>query len=540
MQKISGKSVQNGTAIGKIKVYTKIGTPVKRIHVNNAVAEILRVEKAVNQAIMDLQNLYKIAVNGAGEDSAAIFEVHQMMLEDEDYNDSIRNIIEHENVNAEFAVARTNEIFSDIFASMEDEYMKARAIDIKDISNRLIHILTGEEENILSDLKEKVILIADDLTPSETVQLEKSMILAFVTVHGSLTSHTAILARTMNIPALISVPIENINELDGKIGIIDGKEAVLYIEPDDNTIEFYEKAVLEEEVQKKLLLELRGKPTVTSDGKEIHLCANVGNIGDIAFAQSNDADGIGLFRSEFIYLGSKDYPTEEEQFQMYKQALQLMEKKKVIIRTCDIGADKQVDYFCMDKEENPALGYRAIRICLDRVDFFKTQLRALFRAAVFGSLSIMYPMIISLDEVKRIKEIVSEVQTELETSGIPYAKHVEQGIMIETPAAALISDELAREVDFFSVGTNDLTQYTLAIDRQNGKLDSLYDKHHRAILSLIKMAADNAHANGKWIGICGELGSDLELTKTFLDMGIDELSVSPGMILKVRKRIMEL
>lgn len=540
MHNISGKSVHNGTAIGKIKVFTKGGAPVKRIHVDNYEVEVLRVEKAVAQAITSLQNLYEIAVNGAGKDSAAIFEVHQMMLEDEDYNDSIRNIIEHEKVNAEYAVARTSDIFSDMFDSMEDEYMKARAIDIKDVSNRLINILSGEEENILPELKEKVILLADDLTPSETVQLDKSMIQAFVTVHGSMTSHTAILARTMNIPALISVPLENINELDGKMAIVDGKEAVLYIEPDDKIIKYYEKVLLEEESQRNLLLELKGKRNITSDGKEIRLYANVGNIGDIAFAQSNDADGIGLFRSEFIYLGSKDYPTEEEQFQVYRQALQLMGKKKVIIRTCDIGADKQVDYFCMDKEENPALGYRAIRICLDRVGFFKTQLRALFRAAVFGNLSIMYPMIISIDEVKRIKEIVSEVQNELEVSGIPHVKYVEQGIMIETPAAALISDELAKEVDFFSVGTNDLTQYTLAIDRQNEKLDGLYDKHHRAILSLIKLAADNAHANGKWIGICGELASDLELTKTFLDMGIDELSVSPGMVLKVRKRIIEL
>lgn len=540
MNTVNGKSVQQGVAIARIKVYKRAGEVVSRVKINDTAKETVRLLKALDETKNQLQELYESALKSAGEDAAAIFEVHQMMLEDEDFLESIKNIIENESVNAEYAVAVTGDNFSKMFASMDDEYMRARSADIKDISLRILKVLSGQKDTDMTGLSDKVILLADDLSPSETVQMDKSKIGAFVTVHGSVTSHTAILARTMNIPALVNAGIDNIDELDGKEAIVDGSLGILIVEPSDEIRLDYEKKLVELENQKKLLASLKGKPTVTKDGRKINLYANVGSIGDIAFAQSSDAEGIGLFRSEFIYLGKDDYPTEEEQFQIYKQALQLMGKKKVVIRTCDIGADKQIGYFNLDKEDNPALGFRAIRICLTRQDFFKTQLRALFRASVYGNLAIMYPMIVSMDEIIKIKEIVSQVKSELDELGVPYSKTLEQGIMIETPAAALISDELAKEVDFFSVGTNDLTQYTLAMDRQNSKLDSLYDKRHPAILKLIKMAADNAHANGKWIGICGELGADLELTKTFIDMGIDELSVSPGMILKLREKIINL
>jgi len=539
VNKVTGKSVQNGIAIGKIKVYRKADDLVERFTVSDPQKEKDRLNEAISFAMNQLQDLYDTVEKSAGEDNAAIFEFHQMMLQDDDYLESMENIIESENVNAEYAVARTSDIFSEMFSSLEDEYMRARSVDVKDVSARLIRILSGKDGNNFSKLNERVIILAEDLSPSETIQMDKSMIQAFVTVHGSLTSHTAILARTMNIPALISVDLDNLEQYDGMAAIVDGGESVFIIEPEDSQIdEYFEKQNAELEKQ-KLLLDLKGKRTVTSSGKEIHLYANVGNVGDIAFAQENDAEGIGLFRSEFIYLGANDYPSEEEQFQIYKQALQLMGKKKLIIRTCDIGADKQIDYFNLEKEENPALGYRAIRICLDRIDFFKTQLRALFRAGVYGNLSIMFPMIISVDEVLEIKKIVLSVQNELETQGIPYAKNIEQGVMIETPAAALISDQLAKEVDFFSIGTNDLTQYTLAMDRQNSKLENRYDKHHPAIMSLIKMTIDNAHANNIWVGICGELGSDLDLTDKFIEMGVDELSVSPSMVLKLRKKILD-
>lgn len=540
MEKIVGKSVQNGIAIGKIKIYEKTGSIVKRTHIDSVLSEKKRLEEALKKTQEQLHELYEKAEESAGSDSAAIFEIHQMMLEDEDYLESIMNIIENESVNAEYAVSRTKDIFSEMFASMEDEYMRARAADVRDVSDRLIDTLDGKTKNSIGKLEEKVILLADDLTPSETIQLDKSKIQAFVTVHGSMTSHTAILARTMNIPALVGVSIEDISKYDQEEAIVDGKNGVLYIAPDEEIQKQMQTRMEEEEMQKKLLSELKGKETVSKTGKKIHLYANVGSIGDIAFAQASDAEGIGLFRSEFLYLDKTDYPTEEEQFQVYKQAVQLMGKKKVIIRTCDIGADKQIDYFQMEKEENPALGYRAIRICLDRIDFFKTQLRALFRASAYGNLAIMYPMIISMDEVRKIKSIVEEVKEELREAGIAFQENIEQGIMIETPAAALISDQLAKEVDFFSVGTNDLTQYTLAIDRQNEKLEGCCDTHHPALLKLIKYATDNAHANGKWIGICGELAADLSLTETFLEMGIDELSVSPGMVLKVRKKVLEL
>lgn len=539
MNKVAGKSVQNGIAIGKIKVYRKADDLVERFTVSDPQKEKDRLNEAISFAMNQLQDLYDTVEKSAGEDNAAIFEFHQMMLQDDDYLESMENIIESENVNAEYAVARTSDIFSEMFASLDDEYMRARSVDVKDVSARLISILSGKDSNNFSKLNEKVIILAEDLSPSETIQMDKSMIQAFVTVHGSLTSHTAILARTMNIPALISVDLDNLEQYDGMAAIVDGGESVFIIEPEDSQIDEYCKKQNAELEKQKLLLDLKGKRTVTSSGKEIHLYANVGNIGDIAFAQENDAEGIGLFRSEFIYLGANDYPSEEEQFQIYKQALQLMGKKKLIIRTCDIGADKQIDYFNLEKEENPALGYRAIRICLDRIDFFKTQLRALFRAGVYGNLSIMFPMIISVDEVLEIKKLVLSVQNELETQGIPYAKNIEQGVMIETPAAALISDQLAKEVDFFSIGTNDLTQYTLAMDRQNSKLENRYDKHHPAIMSLIKMTIDNAHANNIWVGICGELGSDLDLTDRFIEMGIDELSVSPSMVLKLRKKILD-
>ena len=539
MIQYKGKAVQEGIAIGKIKVLSSGELEVKRYKIDNPAGEIYRINAAIEEAKKQLQAMYENALAKAGEETAAIFEVHQMMLEDEDYLDSINSIVDNELVNGEYAVARSGEIFSDMFAQMDDEYMRARAADVKDISNRVVAILSGRNPDNDLNFSEKVILVAKDLTPSETVQLDKEKILAFVTIEGSSTSHTAILARTMNIPALIQVKFENIEALEGEYGIVDAKQGEFIVAPDDDVLAQKSKILKEEMEQSELLQRYKGIETITKSGKKIKLYANVGNIGDIAFAQKNDAEGVGLFRSEFIYLGRDDYPSEEEQFQIYKQAVQLMGKKRVIIRTCDIGADKQVDYFNLEREENPALGYRAIRICLDRVDFFKTQLKALYRASVYGNMAIMYPMITSLDEVRRIKKIVAEVKEDLDKLDIPYNSNIEQGIMIETPAAALISDELAKEVDFFSVGTNDLTQYTLAADRQNAKLEETIDIHHPAILKLIELAAKNAHENGKWIGICGELGGDLSLTDKFIDMGIDELSVSPAKILKLRKRICE-
>ncbi len=533
MNKIMGKSVFGGIAIGRVMVYSKDDSQVVRKHVDNFEAEVERFEMAKNTANEQLAGLYDKAVKEVGEASAAIFEVHQMMLEDLDYIESITHIITTEKVNAEYAVACTSDNFSEMFASMDDDYMKERAADVKDVSNRIIDILQGKNNGQMSS-DEPVIIAAKDLAPSETVQLDKSKVLAFATKGGSTNSHTAILARTMNIPALIGINYPD--DVDGKMAIIDGYEGMIIIEPDEDTIEHY-KAVQNEDIKKKqLLLELKGKPNKTIDGKEIMLFANIGGVGDVMNALQNDAAGIGLFRSEFLYLENSTYPTEEEQFNAYKTVARNMAGKRVIIRTLDIGADKQVDYFNMEHEDNPAMGYRAIRICLDRVEIFKTQLRALYRASAYGNISIMFPMIISVNEVKQIKKIVNEVKDELTASGVQYGE-VELGIMIETPAAVMISDLLAKEVDFFSIGTNDLTQYTLAIDRQNPKLDNIYDSHHEAVLRMIRMVAENGHKEGCFVGICGELASDTTLTETFLRMGIDELSVSPTFILGVRDAI---
>ena len=535
MKVLEGKSVFSGIAIGKISILQKADTSVKRTKVENPEAEITRVQEAKEKAVEQLQKLYDKALREVGESGAAIFEVHQMMLDDLDYVESITNMIRTQEVNAEFAVASTGDNFSKMFAAMDDDYMKERAADVKDISNRVISILQNAENGSVTG-EEPVILLADDLAPSETVQLDKSKVLSFVTRHGSTNSHTAILARTMNIPALIGIDFSE--DVNGKMGIVDGYTGKLYIEPDEETMKKYEAKKAEDENKKRLLLELKGKENVTLDGKKINLYANIGGVADVANALSNDAGGIGLFRSEFLYLESEDYPTEEAQFAAYKTVAENMAGKKVIIRTLDIGADKQVDYFHMEKEENPAMGYRAIRICLDRPEIFKTQLRAIYRASYYGTISIMFPMIISVKEVKRIKEIVAEVKAELTAEGIPF-KDCELGIMIETPAAVMISDLLAEEVDFFSIGTNDLTQYTLAIDRQNTKLDDFYDAHHPAILAMIRMVVENAHAEGIWAGICGELGADTTLTEEFLKMGVDELSVSAGKVLAVRKVIRE-
>ena len=530
---LKGKSVFGGIAIGRLSIYNKKENQVKREKITDVEAEITRFTDAKETAKEQLKGFYEKAVKEVGEVNAAIFEVHQIMLEDEDYVESITNMIRTQEVNAEFAVASTGDNFSKMFAAMDDDYMKERAADVKDISNRVISILQNAENGSVTG-EEPVILLADDLAPSETVQLDKSKVLSFVTRHGSTNSHTAILARTMNIPALIGIDFSE--DVNGKMGIVDGYTGKLYIEPDEETMKKYEAKKAEDENKKRLLLELKGKENVTLDGKKINLYANIGGVADVANALSNDAGGIGLFRSEFLYLESEDYPTEEAQFAAYKTVAENMAGKKVIIRTLDIGADKQVDYFHMEKEENPAMGYRAIRICLDRPEIFKTQLRAIYRASYYGTISIMFPMIISVKEVKRIKEIVAEVKAELTTEGIPF-KDCELGIMIETPAAVMISDLLAEEVDFFSIGTNDLTQYTLAIDRQNPKLDSFYDSHHEAILRMLQMVVDNGHKHGCWVGICGELGADTTLTSTFLKMGFDELSVSPAMILRVREEI---
>ncbi len=533
MVKFEGKSVFGGIAIGRLSIYNKKDNQVKRQKITDAESEIARFEDAREKAKEQLAGFYEKAVKEVGEVNAAIFEVHQMMLDDLDYIESITNMIRSQEVNAEFAVASTGDNFSQMFAAMDDDYMRERAADVKDISNRVITILQGEEEGAMTG-DEPFILLADDLAPSETVQLDKSKVLSFVTRHGSTNSHTAILARTMNIPALIGVDFDD--DVDGKMGIVDGYTGTFYVDPDEETMAQYEAKKAEDENKKRLLLELKGKENVTLDGKKINLYANIGGVADVANALSNDAGGIGLFRSEFLYLESEDYPTEDAQFAAYKTVAENMAGKKVIIRTLDIGADKQVDYFQMEKEENPAMGYRAIRICLDRPEIFKTQLRAIYRASYYGTISIMFPMIISVKEVKRIKEIIAEVKAELTAEGIPF-KDCEIGVMIETPAAVMISDLLAEEVDFFSIGTNDLTQYTLAIDRQNPKLDNFYDSHHEAILRMLQMVVDNGHKHGCWVGICGELGADTTLTATFLKMGFDELSVSPSMILRVREEI---
>ena len=538
MQVYSGKSVFGGIAIGKISVYRKNEQQVKRVRTEDTKGELARYEAAKAAAIEQLQELYQKALKEVGEANAAIFEIHQMMLDDGDYNESVENIIETQKVNAEYAVAVTGDNFAQMFRAMDDDYMRERAADVKDISERVLSILNGGQKGkVVTD--EPVIIVADDLAPSETVQLEKDMVLSFVTVHGSVNSHTAILARTMAIPALIGteeLPLDD--TVDGKLAVVDGLNGKIYVEPDAQTLEEMKKRRQADLEKKELLQLLKGKENVTLDGKKIMLYANIGNIKDLATVMQNDAGGIGLFRSEFIYLEKDRYPTEEEQFSIYKTAVETMAGKRVIIRTLDIGADKQCEYFKMDKEENPALGYRAIRICLTRPEIFKTQLRALFRASAYGNLAIMYPMITSLWEVKRIKEIVEEVKAELTAEQLEFG-NPQQGIMIETPAAVMMSEELAKEVDFFSIGTNDLTQYTLAIDRQNPKLDKFYDAHHPAVLSMIRMTVENAHKAGIWAGICGELGADTSLTKEFLAMGVDELSVSPGSILPIRKIILE-
>ena len=530
---LQGKSVFNGIAIGKIQVFQKGESLVKRVKVSDAGQEVERFYQARETAKQQLQELYQKALREVGELNAAIFEVHQMMLDDLDYEESIVNMIKSQEVNAEYAVANTGDNFSKMFASMDDEYMQERSADVKDISNRVIGILQGKTLGGISG-SEPVILLAEDLAPSETVQLDKSKVLSFVTRHGSTNSHTAILARTMNIPALIGIDYPE--DVDGKTAIVDGNKGLLIIDPTVSILEAYKEQKEKEEEQKRLLLELKGKEDITLDGKKINLYANIGSVSDVASVLTNDAQGIGLFRSEFLYLEASDYPTEEEQFRAYRQVAETMAGKKVIIRTLDIGADKQVEYFDLDKEENPAMGYRAIRICLDRKEIFRTQLRALYRASYYGNIAIMFPMIISLDEVLEIKKMVAQVKAELDQEAVLY-KEVELGIMIETPAAVMISDELAKEVDFFSVGTNDLTQYTLAIDRQNEKLDAIYNPHHKAILRMLQMIVDNGHKEGCWVGICGELGADLSLTETFLKMGFDELSVSPSMILRVRDKI---
>ncbi len=538
MQCFQGKSVYKGIVMGPVAVLKKNDYQVKRARIEDPEAEVKRVEEAVEVSKKQLGRLYDKAVREVGEASAAIFEVHQMMLEDEDYLESMQNMIRTELVNAEYAAAATGDNFAEMFAAMDDEYMKARSADVKDISERLVRNLSGEGDNDLSSMEPSVI-VADDLSPSETVQMDKEKILAFVTVHGSTNSHTAILARMMNIPALIGVPMDLNGLKTGMTAVVDGFSGQVIFEPEEDVRKETEKRMQEEAEKQKLLEELKGKENITPDGRKINIYANIGSVGDLGYVMENDAGGIGLFRSEFLYLGRNDFPTEEEQFQAYKQAVQTMAGKKVIIRTLDIGADKQVEYFNLGKEENPALGYRAIRICLKQPEIFKAQLRALFRAAVYGNLSVMYPMITSTEEVEKIYAIVAEVEEELKKQEVQY-KIPEQGIMIETPAAVMISDRLAEMVDFFSIGTNDLTQYTLAIDRQNEQLDDFYNPHHEAVLRMIRMVVENAHKCGKWAGICGELGADLTLTEQFVRMGVDELSVAPSMILKLRKVVREM
>lgn len=537
MEIFKGKSVYGGIAVGTLQVISNDGSTIKRIRVSDTEKELERYEQAKQTARIQLDELYDKAVKEVGEQNAAIFEIHRMMLDDEDYNDSVTNIINTQSVNAEYAVSVTGDNFSNMFASMDDEYMKARSADVKDISERLVRALCGVEET-LSDSEEARIILADDLAPSQTVQLEKDKVLSFVTVHGSSNSHTAILAKTMNIPSIIGCKITLDSSLNGRMAVVDGYEGVLYLNPDEQTLNRMKQRQQEDKEKQELLYSLKGKENITLDGRKIKLYANIGNIKDLAAVFMNDAEGIGLFRSEFIYLERNDFPTEEEQFLIYKKVAETMAGKKVIIRTLDIGADKQADYFDLGKEANPAMGCRAIRICLKRPDIFKTQLRAIFRAAVFGNISVMYPMITSLNELERIHSIVAEAEAELTSQGLEFARP-EQGIMIETPAAVMISDLLAKEVDFFSIGTNDLTQYTLAADRQNASVEEFYDPHHPAVLQMIQMVIENAHKNGIWAGICGELGADTTLTKEFLRMGIDELSVTPSAVLKVRKAIRE-
>lgn len=537
MKIYQGKSVFNGVAIGRICVYKREQQQVVRSKISNVEKEIQRFQEAKEKAICQLEELHEKAVKEVGEANAAIFEIHQMMLNDGDYEESIENIIRTQEVNAEYAVGTTGDNFAAMFAAMEDDYMRERSADVRDISERVLTILNGTEKaNVMTD--EPVILVADDLAPSETVQLDKDKILSFVTIHGSLNSHTAILARTMSIPALVGTELSLEDTIDGKFGAVDGSLGKMYVEPDEDTLQELRKKQAEEKEKKELLLTLKGKESITLDGQKVLTYANIGNSKDLAMVMQNDGEGIGLFRSEFLYLESDTYPTEEEQFKVYKTVAETMAGKRVIIRTLDIGADKQAAYFQLKKEENPAMGLRAIRICLTRPEIFKTQLRALFRASVYGKLAVMYPMITSVQEVQKIKEIVAEVKKELEQENLAYGE-IEQGIMIETPAAAVISDLLAKEVDFFSIGTNDLTQYLLAVDRQNEELDSFYDAHHKAVLRMIYQTVQNAHKENIWCGICGELGADTELTKLFLAMGVDELSVSPGRILPIRKIIRE-
>lgn len=536
---LQGKSVFGGVAIGKIQFFKRDEIQIKRRHVDDPEAEIRRFRTAKEKALSELQQLYDKALTDVGEANAMVFEAHQLMLEDPDYNDSVENIINTQKVNAEYAIGVTSDNYAAIFEAMDDAYMQGRAADVKDVSNRLLSQF-AKKQNASFEMTEQVIIAADDLAPSETVQLDKDKVLAFITVEGSANSHTAILARTMNIPAVIGIGDTLTPKYDGRLAIVDGQEGKIYIDPDEEILVAMRKKQAVEQEQRELLETLKGKENVTRSGQKINLYANIANVSDVGAALRNDAGGIGLFRSEFLYLENETYPTEEQQFAAYRQVAEMMAGKRVIIRTLDIGADKQVGYFNLEKEDNPAMGFRAIRICLTRPELFKTQLRAIFRASAFGQIAIMFPMIISVSEVRRIKEIMDEVKTGLRADGIAFSDQIETGIMIETPAAVMISRELAKEVDFFSVGTNDLTQYTLAIDRQNRNLDSFYDSHHPAVLSMIQMAAENAHAEGKWIGICGELAADLSLTERFLQMNIDELSVAPGMILPLRKKIREL
>lgn len=535
---LEGKSVFGGVTIGKIQFYKRNEITIKRTRVEDVEAEVERFQNAKAKTLELLKGLYEKALEDVGEANAMIFEAHQLMLEDPDYVESIENIIRTQDVNAGYAIGATADNFAAIFEAMDDAYMQGRAADVRDVSERLLQALSSQNETVMV-MDEPVIIAADDLMPSETVQLDKEKVLSFVTMYGSANSHTAILARTMNIPAVIGLGEALKEEYDGKVAIVDGVDGKVYIDPDEETMASMQKKQKKDQEQKELLNQLKGKENVTKSGQKVNVYANIGNLADVGAVLKNDAGGIGLFRSEFLYLESDTYPTEEQQFTVYKKVAETMAGKKVIIRTLDIGADKQVDYFKLDKEDNPALGYRAIRICLTRPEIFKTQLRALYRASAYGQISIMFPMIISVAEVKKIKEIVEEVKAELRTEGAAFREDVELGIMIETPAAVMVSRELAKEVDFFSVGTNDLTQYTLAIDRQNQKLEDFYDSHHPAVLAMIRMAAESAHAEGKWIGICGELGADVTLTETFLKMGIDELSVAPGMVLKVRQKIRE-
>ena len=535
---LEGKSVFGGVTIGKIQFYKRNEITIKRTRVEDVEAEVERFQNAKAKTLELLKGLYEKALEDVGEANAMIFEAHQLMLEDPDYVESIENIIRTQDVNAEYAIGATADNFAAIFEAMDDAYMQGRAADVRDVSERLLQALSSQNETVMV-MDESVIIAADDLMPSETVQLDKEKVLSFVTMYGSANSHTAILARTMNIPAVIGLGEALKEEYDGKVAIVDGVDGKVYIDPDEETMASMQKKQKKDQEQKELLNQLKGEENVTKSGQKVNVYANIGNLADVGAVLKNDAGGIGLFRSEFLYLESDTYPTEEQQFTVYKKVAETMAGKKVIIRTLDIGADKQVDYFKLDKEDNPALGYRAIRICLTRPEIFKTQLRALYRASAYGQISIMFPMIISVAEVKKIKEIVEEVKAELRTEGAAFREDVELGIMIETPAAVMVSRELAKEVDFFSVGTNDLTQYTLAIDRQNQKLEDFYDSHHPAVLAMIRMAAESAHAEGKWIGICGELGEDVTLTETFLKMGIDELSVAPGMVLKVRQKIRE-